>query len=323
MTPSATRELQATCTCHRGGPSVIGSIAQVFIHPFIAQDILHRHGDPNIQAIAQLPLGSEIHRVMVLTIGHMILCCLLLATTHAHTVQLFVEISYALIGPVGNGLKIGIIANSTFPGPQIIAQVGDDVEFLVRNRLKQDTAIHFHGIHQASSPWSDGTPGVSQVAIKPGAAYLYCWRAGEAGVFFYHGHSRGQIMDGLYGAILIKASDETETPFHLISADRDAQQAMRRAEADIQPLLIADYTQLWFEEFDQAQNDANVEILCMDAIVLNGGVSSPSSFGAKDVLLKTIPGFGVLSPEERAGRTHGRICLDSHEDGQDAGRAHE
>ena len=80
-------------------------------------------------------------------------------------------------------------------------------------------------------------------------------------------------MDGLYGAIVIKASDETETPFHLISADRGAQQAMRHAAADIQPLLIADYTQLAFEDFDKAQNDANVEILCMDAIVVNGGVS--------------------------------------------------
>ena len=85
-------------------------------------------------------------------------------------------------------------------------------------------------------------------------------------------------MDGLYGAIVIKPSEETETPFHLISADRGAQQAMRRAESDVQPLLIADYTQLPFEDFDQAQNDANVEILCMDAIVVNGGVSALSIF---------------------------------------------
>jgi len=84
-------------------------------------------------------------------------------------------------------------------------------------------------------------------------------------------------MDGLYGAIVIKPSEETETPFHLISADRATQQAMRRAEADTQPLLIADYTQLPFEAFDKAQNDANVEVLCMDAIVVNGGVSPLSS----------------------------------------------
>jgi FtsP/CotA-like multicopper oxidase with cupredoxin domain len=210
------------------------------------------------------------------TVGQLLLYCSLLSTTHARKIEFFVEITHALIDPVGNGPRIGILANGTFPGPQLHAQVGDDVEFLVRNRLKQDTAIHFHGIHQASSPWSDGTPGVSQVAIKPGAAYLYRWRAEEPGVFFYHGHSRGHIMDGLYGAIVIESSEETETPFHLISAEHDDQHAMRRAEAGIQPLLIADYTQLAFEDFDKAQNDANVEILCMDAIVVNGGVSSLS-----------------------------------------------
>ena len=216
--------------------------------------------------------------MIIFNVGRLILRFSLLPTAFARTVEFAVEITHALIDPVGNGPRMGILANGTFPGPQLIAQVGDDIEFFVRNRLKQDTAIHFHGIHQASSPWSDGTPGVSQIAIKPGAAYLYRWRAEEAGVFFYHGHSRGHIMDGLYGAIVIKPSEETETPFHLISADHSTQQVMRRAEAEIQPLLIADYTQLPFEEFDRAQNDANVEILCMDAIVVNGGVSPSSSW---------------------------------------------
>ena len=210
-------------------------------------------------------------------IGHLLLCCSLISLTSARTVEFFVEITHEPIDPIGNGPRVGILANGTFPGPPLHAKVGDDVEFLVRNRLKQDTAIHFHGIHQAASPWSDGTPGVSQVAIKPGAVYLYRWRAEEPGVFFYHGHSRGHIMDGLYGAIVIKPGEDTDTPFHLISADHAAQKAMRHAEAAIQPLLIADYTQLPFEVFDKAQNDANVEILCMDAIVVNGGVS-PSIF---------------------------------------------
>lgn len=205
-------------------------------------------------------------------IRRLIFLASLLATTNAHTVESAVEITQALIDPVGNGPRVGILANGTFPGPQLQAKVGDDIEFFVRSRLEEDTAIRFHGIHQASSPWSDGTPGVSQVAIKPGAAYLYRWRADESGVFFYHGHSRGHIMDGLYGAIVIEPDENTDIPFHLISASHGEQQAMRLAEKAIHPLLIADYTQLPFEDFDKAQNDANVEVLCMDAIVVNGGV---------------------------------------------------
>jgi FtsP/CotA-like multicopper oxidase with cupredoxin domain len=196
----------------------------------------------------------------------------LCGSNRARTVQFSIDITQTLIDPVGNGPKIGILANGTFPGPRLQAKAGDDIEFFVRNRLKQDTSIHFHGISQASSPWSDGTPGVSQVAIKPGAAYLYRWRAEEPGVFFYHGHWHGHIMDGLYGAIVIEPNEESYAPFHLISTHRGEQEAMRRAEKTIHPLLVADYTQLPFEEFDRAQNDANTEIFCMDAIVVNGQV---------------------------------------------------
>jgi FtsP/CotA-like multicopper oxidase with cupredoxin domain len=203
----------------------------------------------------------------------LLFCLSLCALNHARTVHFAIEISQSLIDPVGNGPRIGILANGTFPGPRLQARAGDDIEFFVRNRLRQDAAIHFHGISQASSPWSDGTPGISQVAIKPGAAYLYRWRAEEAGVFFYHGHSRGHIMDGLYGAIVIEPDEETYAPVHLISTRSGEQEAMRRAEKAIHPLLVADYTQLPFEQFDKAQNDANTEILCMDAIVVNGRVS--------------------------------------------------
>lgn len=83
-------------------------------------------------------------------------------------------------------------------------------------------------------------------------------------------------MDGLYGGIVIEPKEDADRPFHLISELYTDQRAMRAAEASIEPLLIADYTQLPFEEFDKIQVDTNVEILCMDAIVVNGGVSKCS-----------------------------------------------
>lgn len=92
-------------------------------------------------------------------------------------------------------------------------------------------------------------------------------------MYFYHGHSRGQIMDGLYGSIVIEPGEEDDRPFHHISGQYSDQKAMRAAEVSIQPLLVADYTQLPFEEFDGIQMASNVEILCMDAIIANGQVS--------------------------------------------------
>ena len=197
----------------------------------------------------------------------------LLQNASARLVQFEIEVKPGFLDPVGNGLREGILVNGSFPGPKLRAQVGDEVEFLVRNHLRQSTAIHFHGIKQTDTPWADGTPGVSQPAIQPGSSYLYRWRAEDPGVYFYHGHSRGHIMDGLYGAIVIEPDEDCDRPFHMISEHYSDQQAMRLAEANMEPLLIADYTQLPFGEFDRIQVASNVEILCMDAIVVNGRVS--------------------------------------------------
>lgn len=81
-------------------------------------------------------------------------------------------------------------------------------------------------------------------------------------------------MDGLYGSIVIAPKEDTDRPFHLISERYEDQVAMRAAEENVQPLLVADYTQLPFEEFGRIQVETNVEILCMDAIIVNGKVSA-------------------------------------------------
>ena len=112
------------------------------------------------------------------------------------------------INPVGIGARPGILVNNTFPGPELHIHQGDDVEIIVHNHLRVDTAVHFHGIVQGKTPWSDGVPGVTQKAIRPGASFRYQWTADEAGVYFYHSHDRGQIMDGLYGAIVVEAAEE-------------------------------------------------------------------------------------------------------------------
>lgn len=48
---------------------------------------------------------------------------------------------------------------------------------------------------------------------------------------------------------------------------------MMEAEGKLEALLLADYTHMPFEEYDRVQNNANVEILCMDSIIVNGAVS--------------------------------------------------
>lgn len=52
--------------------------------------------------------------------------------------------------------------------------------------------------------FEDGVPGLSQKAIQPGATFIYRWTAYQYGTYWYHGHSKGQLEDGLLGPIFIK-----------------------------------------------------------------------------------------------------------------------
>lgn len=171
---------------------------------------------------------------------------------------------------MGVGPRQAILINGSFVGPTLYARQGDEVEFIVHNYIQSDTAVHFHGISQRMTPWSDGVPGVTQGMIQPGASYRYQWEALESGVYFYHAHARAQMMDGMYGAIVITPATDAERPFHLISNETADQEAMRTAELELQTLMISDWTQFTSSEFHAVQAAANVDMACIDAIVVNG-----------------------------------------------------
>ena len=218
-------------------------------------------------------------------------------TAKADVVDFTIDLIHENIDPIGAGHRRAILVNGSFPGPPLFLQAGQKVKLVVKNRLQNETAVHFHGIGQQKTPWADGTPGVSQYPIKPGETYLYEWYADEPGVFFYHAHDRGQIMDGLYGAIVVAADNEAERPFDLLSSDPIERAAMRKAENKIQPLLISDWTQFTFEEFNHVQSQAHIDFTCMDSVVINGVVCTVSIKSLRMAYLAI--GFPILSTSSR------------------------
>lgn len=186
------------------------------------------------------------------------------------TVKFEVTLTSEDYSPIGGTLRKTILVNGTFPGPALKAKVGDQVEFLVHNELADATTIHFHGIVQQGTPWADGVPGLTQEAIPAGSSYLYKWTADASGTYFYHSHFRSQIMDGLYGAIIIDAADDAEKPFSLISNDSAVVKQLEAADLSLQPIFISDYNSITSKEFHDAQVNANVDVACADAIILNG-----------------------------------------------------
>ncbi|KAI9372436.1 multicopper oxidase-domain-containing protein [Aspergillus egyptiacus] len=163
-----------------------------------------------------------------------------------------------------------ILSNGQHPAPTLRVNQGDEVEFLVKNSMPFSTTVHFHGIIQLGTPWSDGTPGLSQEPIEPGKQFLYRWTATEYGSYIYHAHSRGQLLDGLYGAIYIEPHESVERPFKLITEDAAELAAMAEAEMNTEPLLLSDWRFLTSDVIWQAQLDSACENVCSNAILFNG-----------------------------------------------------
>ncbi|MEN5300541.1 copper resistance system multicopper oxidase [Pseudomonas sp. TWI628] len=98
--------------------------------------------------------------------------------------------------------RTALTVNGSLPGPLLRWREGDTVTLRVRNRLDQDTSIHWHGILLPAN--MDGVPGLSFAGIAPGGDYLYQFTLRQSGTYWYHSHSGLQEQAGVYGAIVIE-----------------------------------------------------------------------------------------------------------------------
>ncbi|CAI7638973.1 unnamed protein product [Penicillium discolor] len=76
------------------------------------------------------------------------------------------------------------LINGQFPGPPLIFDEDDNVEVTVNNFLPYNTTMHWHGIEQQGTSWSDGVPGVSQRLITPGGRFVYKFTASQYGTYW-------------------------------------------------------------------------------------------------------------------------------------------
>ncbi|MGA4445955.1 copper resistance system multicopper oxidase [Ectopseudomonas chengduensis] len=110
--------------------------------------------------------------------------------------------------------RTAMTINGSLPGPILRWREGDTVTLRVRNRLKEDTSIHWHGIILPAN--MDGVPGLSFHGIAPDGMYEYKFKVNQNGTYWYHSHSGLQEQVGVYGALVIDAKEPE--PF---SYDRD------------------------------------------------------------------------------------------------------
>jgi len=101
--------------------------------------------------------------------------------------------------------RTAMTINGSLPGPILRWREGDTVTLRVRNRLEEDTSIHWHGIILPVN--MDGVPGLSFRGIEPGGLYVYSFKVKQNGTYWYHSHSGFQEQVGVYGPLVIDAKD--------------------------------------------------------------------------------------------------------------------
>ncbi|NNB42534.1 copper resistance system multicopper oxidase [Pseudomonas chlororaphis] len=101
--------------------------------------------------------------------------------------------------------RTAMTINGGLPGPLLRWREGDTVTIRVRNRLQEDTSIHWHGLILPAN--MDGVPGLSFHGITPGGLYEYRFKVQQNGTYWYHSHSGLQEQAGVYGPLVIEARE--------------------------------------------------------------------------------------------------------------------
>lgn len=104
------------------------------------------------------------------------------------------------------------------PGTLLVLHVGEPTDITVVNRLREATAVHWHGIELES--YSDGVAGWSGVgagvapAIAPSDSFTARLTLRRPGTFMYHTHLNDleQLTSGLYGAIIVLPAGQRFDP---------------------------------------------------------------------------------------------------------------
>ena len=106
---------------------------------------------------------------------------------------------------VGGRRAHAVGVNGTVPAPLVRFREGDEITLRVRNGLRDDSSIHWHGL---LVPFQmDGVPGVTFPGIKPGETFEYRFAVPQSGTYWYHSHSGLQEQLGHYGPIVIDPKD--------------------------------------------------------------------------------------------------------------------
>ncbi|ONK73686.1 uncharacterized protein A4U43_C04F34220 [Asparagus officinalis] len=103
--------------------------------------------------------------------------------------------------------------NGMFPGPTVYAEEGDRLVIRVTNETPDNTTIHWHGVRQILSCWSDGPSYITQCPIQPGRTFTYEFTLiDQRGTLWWHAHI-SWMRATVHGALVIYPKRGVPYPF--------------------------------------------------------------------------------------------------------------
>lgn len=167
--------------------------------------------------------------------------------------------------------KQGFHINGKSPGPPIEGLENDWVRVTVNNHAPTAMTIHFHGILQRGTPWSDGVSGITQDPIGPGHSFVYEFQVkNQYGFTWYHAHHRGYLTDGVYGPMNFVPKLDRERPYSLITNNTGDLKGILKLEKN-PTYLMGDDSFKWNMDTIMARMfDYGIDPLCIQSVLING-----------------------------------------------------
>ncbi|KAF8680927.1 multicopper oxidase family [Rhizoctonia solani] len=199
----------------------------------------------------------------------LLLAGVLLPVTEAALRQHTLELTYGTHNADGTTRESWLINGQT-PGPHLVWDEDDEISVRVVNKGHEPVAMHWHGIEQIGTPWSDGVPGLTQWPIPVQGDFVYNFTVKQSGFQWYHSHYKMQLDDGLKGTIYIRPNPNKPKPFSQISTDAAVIEKLKQAENNALTLNVFDYKHYTSEHWMAEWERTDVEQLCIDNLLTNG-----------------------------------------------------
>ncbi|XP_019096969.1 PREDICTED: laccase-22-like isoform X2 [Camelina sativa] len=106
-----------------------------------------------------------------------------------------------------------VTINGKFPGPTLYAREDDNVIVNLTNNVNYNVTIHWHGVKQLRTGWSDGPAYITQCPVQPGGTFVYNFTlTGQRGTLLWHAHI-SWLRATVHGAIVILPKRGVPYPF--------------------------------------------------------------------------------------------------------------